>query len=128
VAKLGTNHHWDSGDLHLVVLEKGLFRDYWGDSSSLVLFSVLDFLDFDSAEEFCLVCEASDSGFMGEDVVVQAVTFMLARMLIDCDPAEDNLVSGLFVVGAVVLSFNLDFVLTELFDNFLDRVLQKALE
>ena len=65
---------------------------------------------------------------MGEDVVVQAVTLVLARVLVDGDTPKDDLVGRFFIVGTVVLTLDLDFVLFKLLDDFLDRVLEESLE
>ena len=53
---------------------------------------------------------------------------MQAGELVNCGTAEYDLVSGLLVVVPVILSVLSDRLLTELLDNLLYRVLQKALE
>lgn len=86
----------------------------------MVLLTIFYFLDFNCAEKFSLVSQASDAGLVREDVVIQAIALVLARVLIHCHSSKYNFVSSLFVVLPIVLTIYLDFVLTKLFDDFLN--------
>lgn len=61
-------------------------------------------------------------------MVVKSVTLVLTWVLIYRDASKDDFIGRFFVVGAVVLAFYLYFVLLELFDDLLDRVLEKSLK
>ena len=96
--------------------------------SRRVLLSILNFEDLHSAENFSLVGQASDARGVGQNRLVRGVALVQAGELVNCGTAEYDLVSGLLVVVPVILSVLSDRLLTELLDNLLYRVLQKALE
>ena len=92
----------------------------------MVFFAIFDLFDFDCTKELSLVGEPSDSGLVREDMVVQAIALVLARVLVYGDAAEDDFVSGLFVVWTVVLALDLDLVFFKLLNDLLNRKLEEA--
>jgi hypothetical protein len=65
---------------------------------------------------------------MRPEGMVRVVTFLVSRELVDCDVSESHFVSSSFIILTIVLALLFYLVNSEFVYNFLDTVLQEALE
>jgi len=61
-----------------------------------------------------------------EERLVVSVVFIAPRELVHSRVAEDNLISGFFIISPVMVPLPFDLSDTELFYDFLDAILEEA--
>lgn len=128
VTEFWTNHDWNFTNGYLVLLEYLTLRfDGWL-VRDRVLLTILDLEDLHSTEDLGLIGQATNPCCVRHDWLVRAITFVQARELVDCGPAKFNFVRRLFIIWTEILPVFLNGLLSELFNDFLDWVLQEALK
>ena len=127
-AVLGSNHDGYLAHQNLIISIDCLLVHNWLDPSLDVLGPILELLDFDSAVDLRLVCEASHPACVGHYLLVSVVVFEVMRQLVYCRVSKDHLICTLFVVLKEILLLALDLRHSEFLDDLLNRVLQESLK
>ena len=124
MAELGAHHDGNLSNGHLFIEYLVLLFV----RRALIGFYGHRFDQTDIYENFSLIGQTANSRFVGPQVVVLVVVFLVPWRLVDLHISEENVVDGLFISGENVLQVLLDRSVLELVDNFLHTVLQETFE